>query len=355
MDGFRFDLASIMGRNEDGSPMDTPPLLKALAYDPILSKVKLIAEAWDAGGLYQVGSFPSWNRWAEWNGKYRDDLRCFLKGDSGKAWSAIQRITGSEDLYPPDIRGKNASVNFLTCHDGFTLYDLYSYNQKHNEKNGWNNTDGENYNNSWNCGAEGETDNQEIKNLRIRMIKNAFAVLFCSRGALMFPAGDEFCKTQSGNNNPYCQDNRISWLDWSRIQEFQEVTDLVSDLTAFRKQHPVLRYDTEPCSMQFPSVSIHNSTAWNDKCNDDTRVIGVMFAGKNQAGDDDVVFIGINAHWEQQSIQLPDLPDGRHWHVKLYTNCPHHRHQNYDKLTPRNGNQFYLAPRSAVIAVVSGK
>ena len=154
VDGFRFDLASILGRDTDGAPLSEPPLLESLAFDPILGRVKLIAEAWDAGGLYQVGSFPSWNRWAEWNGKYRDDLRCFFKGDSGLAWAAVQRITGSADLYPPSQR-QNASVNFLTCHDGFTLYDLYSYDVKHNEANGWGNTDGANDNNSWNCGVEG--------------------------------------------------------------------------------------------------------------------------------------------------------------------------------------------------------
>ncbi|WP_276748166.1 glycogen debranching protein, partial [Ruminococcus champanellensis] len=193
IDGFRFDLAAIMGRNEDGSPMRNPPLLRNLAYDPVLSKVKLIAEAWDAGGLYQVGSFSSLRRWAEWNGRYRDDLRCFLKGDAGMAQAAINRITGSTDLYDPVYRGDNASVNFLTCHDGFTLYDLYAYNTKHNEANGWNNTDGDNCGNSWNCGAEGDTDNQEIRALRMRLIKNAFATLLCSRGAAMFLAGDEFC------------------------------------------------------------------------------------------------------------------------------------------------------------------
>lgn len=181
VDGFRFDLAAILGRNEDGSPMSKPPLLQSLAFDPILGNVKLIAEAWDAGGLYQVGSFPSWSRWAEWNGKYRDDLRDFLKGDFGMWQTAAQRITGSKDIYNPAWRGNNASVNFLTCHDGFTLWDLYSYNEKHNEANGWNNTDGCNDNRSWNCGVEGETDNEEVLTLRRRLAMNAFAVLMCSR------------------------------------------------------------------------------------------------------------------------------------------------------------------------------
>ena len=209
VDGFRFDLASILGRDQNGAPMANPPILESLAFDPVLGKMKLIAEAWDAGGLYQVGSFPSWNRWAEWNGRYRDDMRSFLKGDDGMAGNAITRITGSRDIYSPESRGHKASVNFMTCHDGFTLYDLYSYNEKHNEKNGWNNTDGDNNGHSWNCGAEGETDDPNVNGLRRRLIKNAFAALLCSRGPAMFFAGDEFCNTQFGNNNAYCQDNII--------------------------------------------------------------------------------------------------------------------------------------------------
>ena len=190
VDGFRFDLASILGRNEDGSPMNKPPLLQAMAFDPILGDVKLIAEAWDAGGLYQVGSFPSWNRWAEWNGRYRDDMRRYLKGDEGFAQAAALRLIGSRDMY--DVHGrKDASVNFITCHDGFTLWDLFSYNEKHNEANGWDNTDGANDNNSWNCGAEGETEDQEINALRRRMCRNAFALLMCSRGIPMFLAGPQ--------------------------------------------------------------------------------------------------------------------------------------------------------------------
>ncbi len=222
VDGFRFDLASILGRNEDGSPMSKPPLLQSLAFDPILGDVKLIAEAWDAGGLYQVGSFPSWNRWAEWNGRYRDDLRSYLKGDYGMSHVAAQRITGSLDMYGREGRGYNASVNFLNCHDGFTLWDMYCYSEKHNEANGWGNTDGADDNRSWNCGVEGETDNEEILALRRRLAKNAVTVLMMSRGTPMFLAGDEFLNTQYGNNNAYCQDNEISWLDWGGLEKNRE-------------------------------------------------------------------------------------------------------------------------------------
>ncbi len=208
--GFRFDLASILGRNEDGSPMSSPPLLQSLAFDPILGDVKLIAEAWDAGGMYQVGSFPAWNRWAEWNGKYRDDMRNYLKGDLGLAPTAAKRILGSPDLYDPSGRGYNASINFLNCHDGFTLWDMYSYNTKHNEANGWNNTDGGDDNRSWNCGVEGDTEDEGILSLRQKLAKNAMTVLLMSRGTPMFLAGDEFLNTQFGNNTPL-PDKRDFW------------------------------------------------------------------------------------------------------------------------------------------------
>ena len=351
VDGFRFDLASILGRSEDGSPMENPPLLKMIAYDPILSGVKLIAEAWDAGGLYQVGSFPHWNRWAEWNGRFRDDLRCFLKGDNCKAWAAVQRITGSTDLYPPDMRGMNASVNFLTCHDGFTMYDLYSYNEKHNLENGWNNTDGDNSPTSWNCGTEGETDDKSVNDLRMRMIKNAFLTLMCSRGAVMFYAGDEFCNTQFGNNNAYCQDNEISWLDWSRLGRYGEIHDFVRAAIAFRKKHDVIRKRTGQCSFGFPDISIHNTYAWNDNFRDDDHVIGIMFAGRTD-GCDDAVFIAINAYWGECPAELPKLPHGYDWSIDLYTNVRYSSDTDFNRTVPREGNTLRLAPRSAVAASI---
>ena len=312
VDGFRFDLASILGRDQNGAPMANPPILESLAFDPVLGKMKLIAEAWDAGGLYQVGSFPSWNRWAEWNGRYRDDMRSFLKGDDGMAGNAITRITGSRDLYSPESRGHKASVNFMTCHDGFTLYDLYSYNEKHNEKNGWNNTDGDNNGHSWNCGAEGETDDPNVNGLRRRLIKNAFAALLCSRGPAMFFAGDEFCNTQFGNNNAYCQDNIISWLDWSRLEEFKEIHDFVRHMIQFRKEHPILRKMTKPSSCQFPEISVHNGTPFNASTDYKTKLIGIMYAGRNEEDtEDDIVFYCMNAYWEPLVMQLPVLPNGK--------------------------------------------
>ncbi len=350
--GFRFDLATIMGRNEDGSPMSNPPILEALAFDPILGDVKLIAEAWDAGGLYQVGSFPSWKRWAEWNGKYRDDLRCFLKGDGGMARNAVNRITGSRDIYNPIKRGENASVNFINCHDGFTLYDLYAYNEKHNEKNGWNNTDGDNGNNSWNCGIEGETDEVTVLELRNRLRKNAFAVLMCSRGAAMFPAGDEFCNTQFGNNNAYCQDNITSWLDWNRLDKYQEMFEFCKYMIAFRKKHKVTRkaVHIHKAHCGFPDISFHNGSPWNENFNYDTRLVGLMYAGRNKEDtEDDIVFIGINTFWENQRITPPDLPDYLRWNIEMDTWFKFEKDIDFNKLTERYGNTVVMKPRSVII------
>lgn len=353
VDGFRFDLASILGRDQNGALMANPPILESLAFDPVLGKMKLIAEAWDAGGLYQVGSFPSWNRWAEWNGRYRDDMRSFLKGDDGMAGNAITRITGSRDLYSPESRGHKASVNFLTCHDGFTLYDLYSYNEKHNEKNGWNNTDGDNNGHSWNCGAEGETDDPNVNGLRRRLIKNAFAALLCSRGPAMFFAGDEFCNTQFGNNNAYCQDNIISWLDWSRLEEFKEIHDFVRHMIQFRKEHPILRKMTKPSSCQFPEISVHNGTPFNASTDYKTKLIGIMYAGRNEEDtEDDIVFYCMNAYWEPLVMQLPVLPNGKHWHVDTNTNAEYFDGEDFTEKTELLGvNTIRVPARTTIILV----
>lgn len=353
VDGFRFDLASILGRDQNGAPMANPPILESLAFDPVLGKMKLIAEAWDAGGLYQVGSFPSWNRWAEWNGRYRDDMRSFLKGDDGMAGNAITRITGSRDLYSPESRGHKASVNFMTCHDGFTLYDLYSYNEKHNEKNGWNNTDGDNNGHSWNCGAEGETDDPNVNGLRRRLIKNAFAALLCSRGPAMFFAGDEFCNTQFGNNNAYCQDNIISWLDWSRLEKFKEIHDFVRHMIQFRKEHPILRKMTKPSSCQFPEISVHNGTPFNASTDYKTKLIGIMYAGRNEEDtEDDIVFYCMNAYWEPLVMRLPVLPNGKHWHVDTNTNAEYFDGEDFTAKTELLGvNTIRVPARTTIILV----
>ncbi|MDR2045218.1 MAG: glycogen debranching enzyme [Clostridium sp.] len=313
IDGFRFDLASILGRNEDGSPMSKPPLLQTLAFDPILGNVKLIAEAWDAGGLYQVGSFPAWRRWAEWNGKYRDDMRNFLKGDCLLAHTAALRITGSKDLYAPEYRGNSASVNFLNCHDGFTLWDMYSYSRKYNEANGWNNLDGTDDNRSWNCGAEGETELEEVLALRYKMVKNALTVLLLSRGTPMFLAGDEFCNTQYGNNNTYCQDNAISWLDWGMLRKNRAVFDLCSYVIRLRKWHSAIRKPSGFCSLGFPEIQVIEP---REAC----KVLRVIYAGRNEENTaDDIVCLAVNVYWEEQEFSLPELVLPMSWHCALDT------------------------------------
>lgn len=353
VDGFRFDLASILGRNEDGSPMNNPPLLQNLAFDPILANTKLIAEAWDAGGLYQVGSFPSWKRWCEWNGRYRDDVRRFLKGDSGLATIVAERIAGSQDLYNPMNRGKNASVNFITCHDGFTLYDLYSYNNKHNEANGWNNTDGENNNNSWNCGIEGKTNDQNVLCLRRKLIKNACVVLLASQGTPMLLSGDEFGNTRFGNNNPYCQDNEISWLDWGMLKKNKDLFIFFKNMINFRKRHPILKSKLESARCGLPPVSKHGNEPWYLNPSAETRLLGIMFAGYNKTqNEDDIIYICINAYWEKQYVKLPHLPENFEWKIAINTAMP--SGEDFIECInemPRIGNNLEMYPRSVAILI----
>ena len=353
VDGFRFDLASILGRNDDGTPLSQPPLLRSLAFDSILGNVKLIAEAWDAGGLYQVGSFPSWKRWAEWNGRYRDDMRRFLKGDDFLAQTAAARITGSPDLYDPAYRGGNASINFLTCHDGFTLYDLYSYNQKHNEANGWGNTDGADDNNSWNCGVEGETDDPAILALRKRLIKNACAILLCSRGTPMFLSGDEFADTRYGNNNPYCQDNLISWLDWSLLKKNKDLFDFFQYMIRFRKDHPVIRKDLEPSYLGIPAMSTHGLTPDETNFSGDSHVVCVRFAGYNEATQkEDLVYLAVNSGWFPVTLTLPELPEHYKWKVAVNTGDPKCQFFHKNSM-PTVESKIFLGERSVIIFVAT--
>lgn len=236
------------------------------------------------------------------------------------ARAAAMRILGSPDLYDPDSRGLNASVNFLTCHDGFTLYDLYSYNQKHNEANGWDNTDGTDDNNSWNCGVEGETDNPEVNTLRFRMICNACAVLMCSRGTPMFLAGDEFGDTRFGNNNPYCQDNLISWLDWRLLEKNKDLFQFFCYMTAFRKSHPSIRKNLAPSRTGFPCTSEHGLTPWTPDYTPESRTIGIMFAGYDEeTKKEDIVYLAVNPYWRTLELTLPELPPDYSWHIAVNT------------------------------------
>ncbi|GBD93442.1 glycogen debranching enzyme [bacterium BMS3Abin05] len=268
VDGFRFDLASVLGRDENGAIMKNPPILERIAEDPILRHTKLIAEAWDAAGVYQVGSFPG-KRWAEWNGRYRDDVRRFWRGDPGWTGAFASRLCGSADIYQKEGKVPLNSINFITCHDGFTLNDLVSYNQKHNEANGENNRDGSADNFSSNYGHEGETENPDLEKIRIRQIKNMIATLLISRGVPMLLGGDEFRRTQRGNNNAYCQDNEISWYDWRFLEKNREIYRFVQEMVKFRKEHSVLteekfysqndilwfNYDGNPPDWRYPGKS----------------------------------------------------------------------------------------------------
>lgn len=344
VDGFRFDLASILGRSPEGAPMSNPPLLQSLAFDPLLRNAKLIAEAWDAGGLYQVGSFPAWNRWAEWNGKYRDDMRNYLKGDYGLSEAAAQRIMGSHDLYDPNIRGNNASINFLNCHDGFTLWDMYSYSQKHNEANGWYNMDGSDDNRSWNCGAEGETDDEQVLNLRRKLAKNAVTVLLMSRGTPMFLAGDEFLNTQYGNNNAYCQDNEVSWLNWNFLEKNQAHFNYMKRMIRLRKTHAVVRKFSGYCSLGLPEIM-------NLQPDGRTKVLTVIYAGRNKDDTkDDVVCLAINTFWEEQTCFLPEGLHSQKLKVEADTSG-RYLPENIPGSEPVfvDGTQIAMEPRSVLV------
>ena len=350
VDGFRFDLASILCRDKDGVPMMNPPLLESIANDALLGRTLLIAEAWDAGGLYQVGTFPSYDRWSEWNGMYRDCLRRFMKGGAECLPELIRRIRGSDDLYQQ--RGPSASINFVTCHDGFTLYDLVSYNEKHNRDNGEDNRDGSNDNQSWNCGAEGETDDPEINALRLRQMKNMLAVLLTSRGIPMLLSGDEFANTQYGNNNAYCQDNEISWLDWGRLKTHGVLYEYVRQLIAFRKAHPVLRADNYDFSQNrtgYPELSFHGTLAWNI----DEHAPGLSFAYmyaedhvKYGTAQDAFIYVAVNAYWEAQRYTLPTLPPGYRWQPAIAL-------PESPKISPpENGPSVLpLGPRSTAVLI----
>ncbi|HEV3380679.1 MAG TPA: alpha-amylase family glycosyl hydrolase [Trebonia sp.] len=335
IDGFRFDLASILGRDQTGAPMDSPPLLENLAFDPVLGKCKLIAEAWDAGGMYQVGTFPSWGRWCEWNGKYRDDVRRFLRGDPGMTWVTAQGMQGSPHIYDPRYRGNCASVNFITAHDGFTMMDLFTYNEKQNLANGEDNRDGSNDNYSWDCRVPGATE-EETNALRRKMVKNALTILLTSLGVPMLLAGDEFGNSQRGNNNTYCQDNDISWLNWEDLERNRDIFEYAQKLIALRKSRRCLRSpssDHGDTKNGYPPVSYHGVEPWKADMNG--KMLGMMFCG-----DDDFVYVGMNMHWEGNDFGLPDLPGGFYWSMYVASD---------EAVTDKGDGAVYVTPRSTMI------
>jgi len=322
IDGFRFDLASVLGRDSSGAPLANPPLLESLAYDPVLAHCDLIAEAWDAGGLYQVGNFPSYGRWMEWNGKFRDAARKFIKGDFGVVGEMVQRIMGSPDLYAAAGRKPTASINFITCHDGFTLRDLVSYNGKRNLDNGENNNDGANDNYSWNCGVEGETTDEEINSLRVRQQKNALLLLFVSQGVPMISMGDECGRTQAGNNNAYCQDEEWNWFDWALTEKNGALLRFVKNLIAFRKANAALRQpefltSKDQLGSGYPDISWHGIQPWMPDWGASSRTIAFMLCGRHGAavgGPGNFIYCAFNMYYKPLDFTLPVLPKGMEWH-----------------------------------------
>jgi glycogen operon protein len=361
IDGFRFDLAAILGRDPWGAPLANPPLLEELAFDPILGKCKLVAEAWDAGGLYQVGSFPAYGRWAEWNGKYRDDVRKFLKGDMGQVGVMTQRVQGSPDLYGWNGRGPTASINFITCHDGFTLADLVAYNHKHNEANGENNNDGGNDNHSWNCGWEGPTDDPEINALRQRQMKNAVAMLMVSQGVPMLLMGDELGRSQQGNNNAYCHDTELNWLDWFLLKTNAPLFRFFKNCIAFRHAHPVLRGKTHFAQQDYvgsgyADITWHGVRAWNADWSGTSRILAFMLCGrhaKEGLAVDDYIYVAMNMYWESLSFELPALPEGMKWRIFANTGAlaPEDSREPGTEPLLENQHSFPVCGRSVLILV----
>jgi glycogen operon protein len=320
VDGFRFDLASAMARGENGVPMYHAPVLWAIEFSPVLTRTRLIAEAWDAAGLYQVGDFPGY-RWAEWNGRYRDVVRRSIRGDPGMISELATRLTGSSDLHEGSGKLPVQSVNYVTCHDGFTLWDLVSYNRKHNEGNGEENRDGSNDNLSWNHGAEGETDDPAILGLRRRVARNAIALLFVSQGLPMIHNGDEVLRTKSGNNNTYCQDNPIGWFDWSLVEKNADMHRFTRLMIAFRKRHRSVRRRHFLTGKASTGRAGQRDIVWYGIEGprvrwDDDRVLGFALAG--QSPDEGDIFVMMNFSDSQASIGIPPAP-GHAWYRAVDT------------------------------------
>ncbi len=323
VDGFRFDLASVFARDKKGEVLSNPPVVECIAEDPVLAGTKIIAEAWDAAGLYQVGGFSSSSRWAEWNGRYRDDVRSFICGYPGTVPDLATRIAGSSDLYQESGRKPYNSINFLTSHDGFTLYDLMSYNKKHNFRNGDDNRDGEDWNLSWNSGIEGETGDRQIMDLRFRRVKTAAVILLLSQGTPMFVAGDEFARTQLGNNNAFCQDNEISWLDWSLAETNKGLLRFFRLLIKLRHNHSVFRRrDFFPPEVQSEIAEIQWQLSWPGHMDwsAENKSLAFFLDGRGGAeGRDDNFFVMLNCGESPKTFHFPFPGRNRNWYYLIDT------------------------------------
>ncbi|MEM6452939.1 MAG: glycogen debranching protein GlgX [Cyanobacteria bacterium P01_D01_bin.105] len=313
VDGFRFDLASVLARGETGEPESIPPILWMINTDPALAGTKIIAEAWDAAGLYQVGQFAG-ERFAEWNGPYRDEVRRFIRGDRALTGAIAHRIMGSPDLYPHLNRGPNYSIHFVTCHDGFTMHDLVSYNHKHNEANGENSQDGANDNWSWNCGVEGPTADANVQALRLRQAKNLFVLWAMSQGTPMMVMGDEVLRSQRGNNNAYCQDNELSWFDWEALSTQKEFLRFVQQLIALIQSLNIFKHDEHLIAtaqpIVEPAITWHGVNLDQPDWNEDARSLAFTLSYREYGEQLHVIF---NAFWEPLTFDLPLLDRGQRW------------------------------------------
>ena len=366
VDGFRFDLASILGRDMDGSILANPPLIQSIAEDPILRHVKLIAEAWDAAGAYQVGSFPGF-RWSEWNGRYRDDVRRFWTAGSYSRNALATRITGSSDLYEQAGRNPVHSINFITCHDGFTLNDLVSYSEKHNLANGEENRDGDNHNLSWNSGTEGPAIDPAVDTLRTRRIKNFIATLLLSQGVPMLLAGDELRRTQNGNNNAYCQDNELNWIDWGLLEENADMVEFTSRLIAFRKRHPAFRRECFLTGRDLDGDSIADAEWYENsgkplKWGSNRPVLALFLSGSSREigvrdRNDDDFYLMFNSGRGAKKFRLPELQNGRMWSRVLDTSITDRISIVEDEYATENGGlpDKYTVPGQSVVLLMSPK
>lgn len=352
IDGFRFDEGTILARGENGNLMDNPPVIWAIELSEQLAETKVIAEAWDAQGGYQVGSFPG-HRWAEWNGIYRDDIRDFVRGKAGILGSVARRIGGSADLYQKQYELPSNSINFVNAHDGFTLNDLVSYNNKHNHANGENNRDGVEQNRSWNCGVEGITDDKQINMLRRQQIKNFASILMLSKGVPMFVAGDEVCRTQQGNNNAYCQDNEISWFNWQDVDSNKAMLQFWQRLIAFRKAHPSLfsnrYYDGEIGKHGLFDIAWHGCKLWKPGWNDANGLALAMTLSARENEDD--LHIMFNMYWEELEFELPEIA-GEQWYRAIDTSLlsPLDIAKTGDEIL-HNGDSYKVSGRSIVVLI----
>ena len=349
VDGFRFDLASVLSRDGEGNPLPNPPVLWDIDSDPVLAGTKLIAEAWDAAGLYQVGSFLGDN-WREWNGRFRDDIRSFFRGDNGSISALADRLLGSPQIYGHKGREAEASVNFVTCHDGFTLNDLVSYSQKHNEANGENNRDGANDNRSYNWGVEGPTADVEIEKLRNRQVKNFLTATLLSVGLPMIQMGDEMRRTQRGNNNSYCQDNSTSWMDWSLAVKHADVKRFVGLLCKYRLKH---QFDLKPEALTLNQLLEGSNWTWNGvKVGEpDWSYFSHSLACEaTRVGEDFSFYFIFNAYWEPLDFELPVLQDVTEWRRWIDTSLESpHDIADMPAECPATGATYRCGPRSIVV------